>query len=229
MLVIGRQTCINTSCKNERYDGEPDAICLLVNSVVVAGASSAFGMVLYSPSGQSEAAEKVKWIVELSNDDPYAMRIVVQLIYGNYEILPPDGHMRIELLLPLTVIGHKYDLVHIFSKWAGQWVRDMESYWVDETFVEKSLENLEALLWIFWVLGHEPLYAYMMLQIAFHSELDATERFVDPLGYYCFSNEIPNIPVPPIAPSKSPIIKINLFFSLLLFFLSCFFFLPRRG
>ncbi|KAI8955594.1 hypothetical protein F4801DRAFT_574340 [Xylaria longipes] len=199
MLLVGKQKCTDISCSDEGQNKQPNAICFHVSSAIIAGASPAFGLVLYSPSAEATKGDGVKWTVKLPDDDPQAMRTIIHILYGYYPITPPDEHMNLEQLLHLTVLANKYDLVHLFPKWSAQWVQDMEPYWVSKHFVRKSTEDLESLLWIFWVLGHEPLYTYMVLQIAFHSELDAAGKLTDPAEQLCFTNEYRNVPVPPCA------------------------------
>ncbi|KAI0975341.1 hypothetical protein F4678DRAFT_323737 [Xylaria arbuscula] len=199
VLLVGKHKCTNASCINGQ-SGQPNAICFHVNSAIIAGASPAFGFVLYSPSAVSAAQrDAVKWTVRLPDDDPNAMQTVINILYGHYPITLADEHVDLEELLQLTILADKYDLVHHFAEWSAQWVRDMEPYWVGQRFIGKSTEDLESLLWIFWVLGHEPLYTYMVLQIAFHSELDAAGRLTDPAEQLCFTSEYHEVPVPPYA------------------------------
>ncbi|KAI1191514.1 hypothetical protein F5B17DRAFT_382189 [Nemania serpens] len=202
MLLVGKQKCAHGSCNDARQNRQPNAICFHLNSAVVAGASPSFGLALYSPSAEATRDDGVKWAVNLPDDDPQAMRTIISILYGNYPASSLDKHMDLEQLLQLTVLADKYDLVPILQRWVPQWVRDMERYWVGRTFVRQSTEDLESLLWIFWVLGHEPLYAYMVLQIAFYSQLDAAGKLTDPAEQLCFTNEFREVPMPPCAPCK---------------------------
>ncbi|GAP92165.1 putative nuclear pore protein [Rosellinia necatrix] len=199
MLSVGRPGCTYTSC-NYDEGRRPNAICFHVDSTVVAGASSTLGLVVYSPSAKAATDSKVKWTVKLPDDDPQAMRTVIDILYGRCPIPSLDNQMSIEQLLRLTILADRYDLVHLFTKWIGQWVEDMAPYWVNKKFVRQSTETLESLLWISWVIGHEPLYAHMILQIAFHSELDDTGELTDPAEQLCFVNESYKVSVPPCAP-----------------------------
>ncbi|KAI3324694.1 hypothetical protein HD806DRAFT_493365 [Xylariaceae sp. AK1471] len=195
LLLVGRQKCTLQSCndlpENKRqYD---NAICFHIDSTVLAGASPAFGFALYSPGAEVEK-DKVKWDVHLPNDDPRAMQTTINILYGLYA---KDHDIDIEPLHNLTVLADKYDLVHLFVDWSSRWVQNMESYWFDRKFINETTEDLESLLWIFWVLGHEPLYTYMLLQLAFHSQLDTSGTLADPIGHLCFTNELRKVAVPP--------------------------------
>jgi hypothetical protein len=201
LLLVGRERCILQSCndlpENQRqYD---DAIWFRVDSSILAGASPAFGFVLYSPGAEATKEEDVKWNVHLPDDDPRAMQTIIDILYGLY---PEDQDMDIEPLHNLTALANKYDLVHLFPNWSLRWVRNMESYWVKRKFIGQTTEDLESLIWIFWVLGHEPLYTYMVLQLAIHSQLDVSGTLADPSGHLCFTNELREVNVPPYAPSK---------------------------
>ncbi|KAK5630476.1 hypothetical protein RRF57_006191 [Xylaria bambusicola] len=199
LLLVGKQVCTERSC-NSAQNKASNAICFHVNSTIIAGASPAFGFVLYSPSAVNASGNSVEWTVRLPEDDPQAMHTIINILYGHFPVTLADEHMHIEQLLNLAILADKYDLVHHFTEWSAQWVQDMEPYWVGRKFVGKSTEDLESLLWIFWVLGHEPLYTYMILQIAFHSELDAAGKLTDPTEQLCFTNEFREVPVPPYAP-----------------------------
>ncbi|KAI1421845.1 hypothetical protein F5Y12DRAFT_800383 [Xylaria sp. FL1777] len=199
LLLVGKQKCTDGSCHNGQ-NRRPNAICFHVNSAIIAGASPAFGFVLYSPSAATTRGDGVQWTVRFPDDDPQAMQIIINILYGHYPITLADEHVDLEQLLHLTILADKYDLVRHFSEWSAQWVQDMEPYWLERRFIRKSTEDLESLLWIFWVLGHEPLYTYMILQIAFHSELDAAGKLTDPAEQLCFTNEFREVPVPPYAP-----------------------------
>ncbi|KAI1348425.1 hypothetical protein F5Y01DRAFT_306746 [Xylaria sp. FL0043] len=198
LLLVGKQRCTNRSCSS-RHNKQPNAICFHVNSAILAGASPAFGFVLYSPSAATTREDGVDWTVHLPDDDPQAMQTIINILYGHYPVTLSDEHVTLGQLLHLTILADKYDLVQHFSEWSARWVQDMERYWLGGRFIGKSTEDLESLLWIFWVLGHEPLYTYMILQIAFHSELDAAGRLTDPAGQLCFTNESREVPVPPYA------------------------------
>lgn len=204
LLLVGRQKCTIKACndleENRRhYD---NAICFHVDSVILAGASPAFGFVLYSPGAAAAKRDHVKWNVNLPDDDPHAMLTIVNILYDRYNPTPRQP-IDIEELANITILADKYELVHLLSKWAPQWIMDMEPYWEGRNFVRRSTEDIEMLLWISWVLGSEPLYAYMILQIAFHSGLDAAGRLTDPTAQLCFTDDLREVPVPPYVPGKS--------------------------
>ncbi|KAI0391471.1 hypothetical protein F5Y17DRAFT_405909 [Xylariaceae sp. FL0594] len=198
VLMVGRQKCTDKACnelgENRRhYD---NAICFHVDSEVLAGASVSFGFVLYSPSGVTAKRDHVKWDVSLPDDDPHAMLTIINILYDRYN---PTPGQPIDLgeLANLAILADKYDLVHLLSKWAPQWMWDMEPYWDARSFLDCSTEDLELLLWICWVLGHEPLYVYMILQIAAYGGHDAAGRLTDPTEQLCFTDELREVKVPP--------------------------------
>ncbi|KAI0509043.1 hypothetical protein F5B22DRAFT_369497 [Xylaria bambusicola] len=198
LLIVGKQICTDRAC-NSAGNEASNAICFHVNSIIVAGASPALGFALYSPSAVATPGNSIEWVARLPDDDPQAMHIIMNILFGDLPITP-DEHVNIEQLLNLAILADKYDLTHHLTYWSAQWVQDMEPYWVGRKFVDTSTEDLESLLWIFWVLGHEPLYTYMILQIAFHSALDAAGKLTDPTGQLCFTSESREVPVPPYAP-----------------------------
>ncbi|KAI0188065.1 hypothetical protein F4808DRAFT_416598 [Astrocystis sublimbata] len=203
MLIVGKEACTDPSCNDAK---ENRAICFQVNSTVLAGASPRFGLALLSP-GAEVVKNSMNWTVKFPNDSPQAMRIMIHILYGYYPSTAADEHMRLELLVQLTMIANKYDLVHKLSTWPARWIRQIEPYWAVRGFTRQPTEDLESFLWIFWVLGHEPLYTYMLLQIAFHSGLDAVGKLTDPAGKLCFTSEVGDVAVPPCALGTSFLVE----------------------
>ncbi|KAI1177324.1 hypothetical protein F4777DRAFT_542594 [Nemania sp. FL0916] len=200
LLIVGEQRCIESCSMTKSGYIKPQGICFHVNSYMLGGASPAFGLTLQSPTAvNKDDASRVKWKVKMPSDDPEAMRIIVNILYDQYTVPPLSEPMELGLLYQLTALAQKYDLVHLFRPWSAQWVRDMERYWVDVTFKGQSAKNLESLLWVYWILGHAPLYSYMVLQIAFHSQIDVLGKLTDLAGQLCFTSEQDTIHVPPLA------------------------------
>ncbi|KAI8624234.1 hypothetical protein F5Y19DRAFT_324670 [Xylariaceae sp. FL1651] len=195
-LLVGRQKCYQDPCvslENHQHLYS-NAMYFQVNSERLLGASPALRFTLRAAKKASE-----KWVVKFPDDDSYSMLTIIYILYGHTTSPPFTQTMNIEQLLSLTILANKYDLTHLLKNWSVKWVKDMEPYWFGEKFIGKPTEHLEALLWIFWVLGHEPFYTHMMLQLAAYSGLDAGGRLADPAGSLCFINAY-DLPVPPLAP-----------------------------
>ncbi|KAI2641039.1 hypothetical protein GGS21DRAFT_547363 [Xylaria nigripes] len=197
ILMVGKEKCVNDEC-NKAHQKTVNRHQLNVDSTVLAGASPTLGFVVLSPSGIGKS-DDAKWIVELPDDDPEAMITISLILYRRYPSSSTGVHKSLKQLLQLTILADKYDLVHIFARWSDQWVRDMQRYWFKKRLRGGSNKDFESLLWIFYVLGHEPLYSCMVLQLAFHSGVDKTGKLIDHRNRLRFKNETRDIPVPPMA------------------------------
>ncbi|KAI0409809.1 hypothetical protein F4802DRAFT_2483 [Xylaria palmicola] len=188
-LIVGAPKCTAHDCDNEAQNIRKDRICFRVNSAILGRASPALGFTFYSPREEVFPPEDdpTGWTAHLPDDDPEAMRTIIHILYGRYPLPPQDTYMDLDALLNLTVLAEKYDLVHLFQPWSVQWMRDMEPYWLDRSFMEESTEDLESLLWIYWVLGHEPMYAYTVLQITMHCGQDIDWDLKDPTDHLAFT------------------------------------------
>lgn len=62
--------------------------------------------------------EDTDWIVELFKDCPQAMQLVLNIIHGNFDMVPrlPFGSLR--QLYDFQVVADKYDVVSIFKPWS---------------------------------------------------------------------------------------------------------------
>ncbi|KAI1825654.1 hypothetical protein F4861DRAFT_537900 [Xylaria intraflava] len=197
LIFVGKPKCNVDTCE-QGGDKTPNQVCFKVNSITVASTSPTLGLIVYSPRG-IVTGQPAQWHVDLLEDDPQSMVIFMNILYDRFPTSPVDIHMDLERLLKLTVLANKYNIVPYLAKWSAQWIREMKCYWVGRTFIKQSTEDLESLLWIFWVLGDAPLYSQMILQLAFHSELDTRQQLTDPAEQLCFVNELRELPTPPQA------------------------------
>ncbi|KAI1431834.1 hypothetical protein GGR50DRAFT_697619 [Xylaria sp. CBS 124048] len=196
VIIVGRKKCVEEGC-TALGPKKSTQIEFWVNSRIVTAPSMELTNTLCALDCRMHGVCKIKWGVLLPDDDPQAIKVIFHVLYHRYPASPYDLHPDLERLLNLTIAAEKYRVVPWLARWTAGWIRDIRHYYVDRKFSGKSTEDLESLLWIFYVLGHQPLYAYTILTLAFHTQLDANGKLTDPVGNHCFNNELRQIPVPP--------------------------------
>ncbi|KAK1775205.1 hypothetical protein QBC45DRAFT_422781 [Copromyces sp. CBS 386.78] len=110
------------------------------------------------------------WIVELFDDCLQAMQLVLHIIHGNFDMVPPL-FLSLRQLHDLLVVAHKYDMVNIIKPWSQNWA----------SIAQGSMSEAEDIVMSFyvaWQLGDANLFARRLQEIAVHSSLDAERRLV---------------------------------------------------
>jgi hypothetical protein len=110
-------------------------------------------------------ARDAEWVVQLPEEDIYAMVILLYIIHGQTHKVPAilytdnddliqsglrnygDFPKEINLLFQITVATDKYQLTHLLKPWAAKWLDGM---FLDQFWSMK-------LTWIGWVLGLESM------------------------------------------------------------------------
>ncbi|KAH8883234.1 hypothetical protein GQ53DRAFT_699818 [Thozetella sp. PMI_491] len=132
-------------------DVGPDQSRFLVCSKSLSRASAAWKTMFYGPFAEAkptgEAAAK-DWVVQLPEDDPTALTIILDIIHGRFDDIPQT--LEVDALLNLTILTDKYDLAHLLRPWAKGWLDFIRTH-------EGSSSN-ESLLWIAWELGDVTMF-----------------------------------------------------------------------
>lgn len=90
-----------------------------------------------------------KWIVDLPDDNPAAMCIVLDIMHGRTYFVPRSFDST-EDLFDVCVLAQKYDLVHLLGPWVGIWNAPRRLY-------DDTIDGI----WINWVLGDAVRFASM--------------------------------------------------------------------
>ncbi|RYP65388.1 hypothetical protein DL771_008333 [Monosporascus sp. 5C6A] len=173
-LEVGYDECnLRKSPKGQKHDHE-HAVFYVVDSKVLSRSSPVWKEMLNERFGESRRPEPDQdWIVELPEEDPKAMLIILNIIHNRYGDVPRgEKAMPIHCLYRLTVLTDKYGLTSLLEPWAQAWANGLEDQLPGNMGLttEKSsltLNSLEMLLWIAWELGSELLfrgvYGYLVL------------------------------------------------------------------
>ncbi|KAH8161020.1 hypothetical protein CIB48_g7224 [Xylaria polymorpha] len=70
-----------------------------------------------------------EWIVKLPDDNSTAMGFLLQIIHGQFDVVPNyEDPMNIRDLYEISVITDKYDMTHILQPWARGWLRSITQH-----------------------------------------------------------------------------------------------------
>ncbi|KAJ4419910.1 hypothetical protein N0V85_000797 [Neurospora sp. IMI 360204] len=133
--------------------------------------SPVWKQMLFGPWKERKPTSSDKdWIVELFDDCPQAMQLILHIVHGNFDMVPPLLH-SLQQLHDLLVVAHKYDAVNIIKPWSQKWSS------IAQAFV-LNVENLVMSFYIAWELGDESLFVRRLQDIAVHSAIDEKGRLV---------------------------------------------------
>ncbi|KAI1113315.1 hypothetical protein F5Y14DRAFT_418439 [Nemania sp. NC0429] len=99
---------------------------------------------------QDDSAE---WTVQLPEDNPTAMSLLLSIIHGQFDAVPGyQDLLYISDLYDISVITDKYDMAHVLQPWARGWLRPTlcSAELVGESLREQYYHER---LWISWALG----------------------------------------------------------------------------
>ncbi|KAI1269109.1 hypothetical protein F5Y18DRAFT_176821 [Xylariaceae sp. FL1019] len=151
-------------------------ITYMVDSRALARASPVWKELLYGENAKSKpanASTASDWVVELPEDNPFAMEALLDIVHGNFGLTPPPGIAIDEgELFELTVLTNKYSLTRSIQPWARTWMD-----FVSETFEDQSEEphsdyQFYQLLWIAWELGAPNLFSEVAWLLTRHCAID---------------------------------------------------------
>ncbi|KAI1264737.1 hypothetical protein F5Y18DRAFT_389903 [Xylariaceae sp. FL1019] len=139
----------------------------IVCSKALARSSPVFKAMLYG--GFSEAKNNQNpanaWVVELAEDDPYAMEMLLSTIHGNFDTAPVltalGENGDIDCLYELTALVDKYDLMNQLRPWTHEFIQPhLNAYAKTKQRFQTSDEALKY-LWVAYVIGDQDLFRGM--------------------------------------------------------------------
>lgn len=94
----------------------PNNASYLVCSRSISRASPVFDKMLFGGFAESKPEADGEWRIQLPEDDPAAMRLLLNIIHGRFaDVIAPATE---KLLFDVTVLTDKYSLTHILRPWA---------------------------------------------------------------------------------------------------------------
>ncbi|KAK7450359.1 hypothetical protein CaCOL14_003191 [Colletotrichum acutatum] len=106
-----------------------------------------------------------EWSVELPEDSPEAMEIVLNIVHGHFNLVPEK--LPLMRLYNVLTITEKYDMTVIVRPWARSWMQG----------VKHQTDNAH-LLCVAWELGDTEVFETMYKKITYESMIDLQGRIV---------------------------------------------------
>ncbi len=127
-----------------------ERVMFRVCSRALARSSPAWAAMLFGPFSEGRGQQgTADWRVELPDDDPKALRIVLGAIHWGHDRTPVV--LQQETLFSLTVLCDKYDLLALFKLFWKGWVEKLDA-------ASKTREGFVHRLWIAYALGYQKHY-----------------------------------------------------------------------
>ena len=149
----------------------------IVCSKTLSRATSVFKNMLYGPFRESRASSSAalstqNWVVELPEDNPQAMKILLSSMHSQYEHVPTA--LSLTELYQVLLVCDKYDTIRMIRPWAQLW-------FLPHTPLAKSTGN-EILMWIAWELGSENVFREVAARLCLECEVDPEGHLLDSQG-----------------------------------------------
>lgn len=134
-------------------DGQKQ-VTFLACSRALARASPVFDRMLYGSFLESKANSKAAdrdgdWTVDLPEDKPQPMRILLHLAHARFHEI--HDSLSIDEVYELTKLTHYYDATRLVVPWMGRLMPSIED--VLTSPVAESDTSIPKMLWVSWELG----------------------------------------------------------------------------
>ncbi len=143
----------------------PEKVAFRVCSRAVARSSQYWEVMLYGPFSEGQAQqENGSWEVELPEDDPGTLKILLAAVHAQHQDIPVE--VTRDELLCLAAAADKFDMIGLLKPF---W-----SVWVEKVTLESEPSVVEALeaLNMCYTLGHSKWFEYYLHKLATHTELN---------------------------------------------------------
>ncbi|KAF8849605.1 hypothetical protein BDZ45DRAFT_662993 [Acephala macrosclerotiorum] len=143
----------------------------VVCSRTLSRATRVLKTMLYGPYREARAAGNSgeEWLVELPEDKPAALKILLYIIHAQYSHVPEQ--ISLNDLYDILVVSQKYDMTHGLRPWAKSWF--------DPHAQPSKLTSNLRLLGVAWELGDRVVFSGVARMIVIGSEADAEGRLLD--------------------------------------------------
>jgi hypothetical protein len=109
------------------------------------------------------------WVVELPDDDPVGIKVLLHIIHSNYELVPPI--VNLQYLYKILVVSDKYDMTHLIRPWANAWFKP---------FAKVELGPSSYLLFrVAWGLGADDIFKQLAVKMCLECKLSPEGELLD--------------------------------------------------
>ncbi|KAH8893064.1 hypothetical protein GQ53DRAFT_597820, partial [Thozetella sp. PMI_491] len=128
----------------------------------------AWETLLYGPfSERKPEDESIDWVVELPEDSPESLSIILSIIHSTFDIPPV---LDLKNLYRLAILVDKYDLAHLLRPWVKSWLEGLKPW--------EGKPGAELLSWVAWVLGDEELFTKSTSYILLNARINAQRELI---------------------------------------------------
>ncbi|KAI0849039.1 hypothetical protein F5Y00DRAFT_72462 [Daldinia vernicosa] len=159
-------------------DRDSSAIIFTACSRSLARASPVFDRMLYgdfSEGRSNQAKDADDWIVNLPEDKPAAMAVLLSIAHGHFEQIPKM--LSVDELYDLTVLSHFYDATRTLGPWSNKWMAAVEK------LERESKELMPKILWISWELGWKNTFTALSRRMVLECEASIFSTGADEIQY----------------------------------------------
>ncbi|KAK0726298.1 hypothetical protein B0T21DRAFT_32488 [Apiosordaria backusii] len=136
---------------------------------------------LYRPWIESQPKDDSEWIVELPEDDPAALTVLLGIIHSNFDLVPATDKITASLVWGILVLCDKYDMIQSIIPYITIW----------RTHIKQQAPKSEVILslLIAWEIGDENWLRDLLKDLVHHtcvygSTKQITYESVDNLGFH---------------------------------------------
>jgi hypothetical protein len=146
----------------------------VVCSKSLSRASPVFKSMLYGGFQESMGALSTarNWIVQLPEDNPAPMKILLYIIHSQYEGVPT--RVGLNELYSILICCEKYQMIRIIRPWVKSWFEP-------HTQLAKFSGN-EFLLWFGWQLGKEDVFRDVAQRLCVQCDVNSEGKLLDVNG-----------------------------------------------
>ncbi|KAI8316109.1 hypothetical protein K4K61_009998 [Colletotrichum sp. SAR11_59] len=126
-----------------KVGGNRSAYHFLVCSRTLRLSSPVFEAMLFRGSAESKPADSAAWTIQLPDDDPSVILLVLSIIHGHFQLVTRE--LEEYQLHEVLVATEKYDMTKILNPWASTCLLDFLAMTIDLPEEHKECNPLPAL------------------------------------------------------------------------------------
>jgi hypothetical protein len=141
----------------------------VVCSKTLSRASRPFKKMLYGNFRESMKATTTssEWVVELPEDDPAGMKVLLHIIHSNWEEVPTV--VSLDLLNRVLDVADKYEMTHLTKPWANTWFQPLAKD-VDE-------REYNVMLKVAWNIGADHVFKKIVKSMCLECDVSLLGEF----------------------------------------------------
>ncbi|KAJ0383085.1 hypothetical protein COL922a_011229 [Colletotrichum nupharicola] len=102
-----------------KVGGNRSAYHFLVCSRTLRRSSPVFKAMLFSGFAESKPADSAAWTIQLPDDDPSVILLVLSIIHGHFQLVARE--LKEYQLHEVLIVTEKHDMTKILNPWASTW------------------------------------------------------------------------------------------------------------